>query len=475
MHTLIVAFLFLFQGHIPVPPNIAVIILDDVGIDQLACYDDVNSYSTAHAYARMPNLDALASEGARFTQCRSAPICSPARAMVNTGRYPFRTGCGSLVATQYVTSSFEELGSPTAEVGFASLFTAGPRKAIGKWHLGIDEGDGGTMPGHPMSLGWSSWSGTLRNLLGAGGELPPGSPGYSNFLWFNGGTGTNITNQHATSYTADRAIDWINARSANPRWLLCLSFNAAHYPYNAADIPPTNEQGFGSSINSSYKNTAYRALLESADFALGRVLAALPSETVVFVLGDNGSPLEAIVPASGEPRYPSGHPSHQAGDDTTQLSSAPYDVNHAKGFTYEQGIRVPLIVSGPGVVSGTREDLVDTVDLFRTICAIRGASVPSGAATDSISFAGALSGTPGSRSWSFSEHYAPNGTGQTRTLELRCYIRASGTHLWKVVRSLGVSDEFYDVSVDPLETSNLGTSHAEYAATAAALDALLGS
>ena len=457
----------------PIPPSVLLVVLDDVGIDQLSCYDAENSYSAPYAYAYTPNLDALVAGGARFTQCRSAANCSPSRAMLLTGRYGFRTGCGALVTPGNESPSFSELGSPTPETGFPALLS-GRRKAIGKWHLGLDAANGGSMPGHPTSLGFTSWSGVLRNLSGGGGELPPGQPGYTNFLWWHQGVSTQIQGTHATGYTADAAIAWIASVPLAIPWMLYLCFNAAHQPWTAADVPPTIEHGFGTSIDSAHLNTNFRAHLEAFDYHLGRVLAALTGETVVILIGDNSTPGN-VDPVAGEPRYPIGHPLHQTGDDTTQLSMAPYDHARAKGSVYEHGIRVPLIVSGPGVTAGVRTELASPVDVFRTVCEINGALIPGGAATDSISLVPVLSGQPGSRVDGLSERFNPNGVGETLTLELRGYVRQDGANLWKLVRRSGFADELYDVAADPLELSDLGTGHAEYQATVDAMIALLAS
>jgi len=222
-------------------------------------------------------------------------------------------------------------------------------------------------------------------------------------------------------------------------------------------------------------NTSFRAQLECLDRQLGILLAALPPRTIVFVLGDNGTSPGILRPQLGEPRYPIGHPLHRAGDESAQLYTYPYPPARSKGHVYEGGVHVPLLVWGPGVVAGVRSDLVDAVDLFATLAELRATQVPSGTAQDSVSFAAVLAGGSGSRAFSFSERFEPNGAGQFRTREDRSYIRSAGAHLWKVIRRLGFPDEFYDVASDPLETVDLGTSHPEYQATADALAALLAS
>ena len=123
------------------PLNFVVILIDDVGIDQLACYDDQNHYTDplGYPYANTPNIDALASGGVRFNQCRAMPVCSPTRACVLSGRYPFRTGVGSGLVRN-LSPDFVEFGVQPApretilprvlgEVGYSSA-------AVGKLLLG---------------------------------------------------------------------------------------------------------------------------------------------------------------------------------------------------------------------------------------------------------------------------------------------------------------------------------------------------
>jgi len=258
----------------------------------------------------------------------------------------------------------------------------------------------------------------------------------------------------------------------NP-FFLYLSFNAPHKPLTLHDLPPADQHGFGAIGAEVFANTIFRAQLECVDRQIGEFLRDLPARTVVFVIGDNGSARDVLVPFPGETRYPLGHPLHHPGDEAAQLSVEPYRPARAKGSVYETGVRIPLIVAGPGVAPGVRRDLVDAVDVFRTVAVLRGSSVPAGAAGDSQGFVEILAGGPGTRMFSFCERFAPNGAAVAHTIEDRAYVRQDGEHLWKLIRKLGAADEFYDVAADPLETTDLGPAHREYQATADELEALL--
>ena len=342
------------------------------------------------------------------------------------------------------------------------------RAAVGKWHLGASRGKGGSMPAHPLEHGFQSWQGTLGNLDSASGQ-----PSYSSFSWWEGGEERHVAKTHATVLERERAQAWV-AAGEGP-FFLYLAFNAAHRPLELADLPPPSEHGFGAVPSARYSNTVYRAQLECADRQLGLLLAALPADTLVVLLGDNGTVANALFAGPGEPRYPIGHPSHVEGDERAPLSFAPYGGARSKGSVYEGGIRVPLLVAGPGVTPGARRDLVDVVDVFATLAELMGATLPEGLAIDGRSFARVLRGEPGVRTFSFSERFAPNGIGVERTLEQRAYLRRDGEHLWKLLRRMGAKDEFYDVASDPLEQTNLGTAHPAYPLTLASLLALLAS
>lgn len=100
----------------PQPYNVILIMVDDLGINQLAAYRDVNQYTCAYPYPHTPNIDRLALEGMRFTQFRTSPICSPTRAQVQSSRYGRHTGCGTNVTKNSGSATFEEFNVAPARV-----------------------------------------------------------------------------------------------------------------------------------------------------------------------------------------------------------------------------------------------------------------------------------------------------------------------------------------------------------------------
>ena len=488
------------------PPNLLILLLDDVGIDQFASYDDENGYRdpAGYPYAHLPNIDALAARGVRFTQFRSMPVCSPTRASLLTGLYPFRHGVGRSVYAEFATEGFRELGIPPAPqvvIAPTLLARAGyATAAIGKWHLALEPSEGGTLDRHPLELGFGSWSGPPRNLMDPGApEETDGVPrGYFNYWWVEHGEREQMVGEHASQKTCERAAEWV--RSAPEPWFCYVAFNACHAPLGPGSWPKQGH-GFGAEPSESWRNTRYRATLEHVDTWLGQLLEAAGEDTLVFLLGDNGTRGPTFRPREDEPRYPSGHPLHRAGDEARPFRAEPYDPRRAKQSTFETAVRVPLIVAGPGVLGPGRvsDALVDVVDLLPTMLTLSGAKAPGELVLDGLDFADVLRdpGAEGRRDWSFAEYFYPNGVGspEQRKMQERAYLRRDGPHLWKVVHSFSRESEelrerreLFHVAgptwtspdgstvapADPFERNDLGRAHPEFKATNQALRRLVG-
>lgn len=505
----------------PLPPspfvgtsdmNVNLLVLDDVSISLLAMYDDVNKYASPFAYPNLPNLDALLAQGIRFNRCWASPHCGNTRATILTGRWPFRHGCFTIVSNANVGPSWNEFGTPPAPAETILprvLFEAGAissRATIGKWHLGQDQSNGGTMDTQPVDLGVGYFEGTPQNLGAVGTPVDPkypGGSGYRRFQWIENGVRGLVSEVHASQWTRTRAERWLE--NATEPAFLYLPFHAPHVPLDQENWPPKGRDEWGQPAGRAFEfhgfgedppdigapqdwqNTRVRATLEHLDAQIGEFMATVnrkSQQSLTIVVGDNGTAEAAMVPQTGEVRYPVGHPLHQAGDDSTQLSVAPYDSTKFKTTVYEGGLRVPLIVSGPMVVSPNRtcDHLVNVVDLFATIAEATGASIPAGLAQDSVSFWPVVTNpaAPKARTTNFMQRGNPNGLELlTKTTLDHAAIREDGANLWKVIWKQVPGDvvEFYNVadSVDPLETNDLGVGHPEYAATRAVLDAFLAS
>jgi len=411
------------------------------------------------------------------------PVCSPTRASLLSGRYPFHHGAGVAVKSNHgspVFHEFDRYPSPRFMLLPGVLEKNGiETAAIGKWHLGLEASFGGTMDSHPTDVGFSTWWGVPANMASEGG---PPQANYYDYWWVENVTRSHLHVVCVTEQTAVRAQAWI-AGAPEP-FFLYLPLNACHAPLGGVNWPPS-DHGFGSvppPVN--YKNTGFRACLENADAKIGEVLSVLGPDTLVILAGDNGTLPGALRVPNGEVRYPVGHPLYRPGDETKALSTAPHQPWKAKKSVYEGGIRVPLIVSGAGVVAPGRacDDLVDVVDLYPTIAALTGSKYPAGK-LDGQDFSKLLTkaNARGDRDWSYAEYFTPNGLGTpaSRTIQKRAYIRRERQNLWKLIQIVQNDHgqptkswyEFYRVAAgkpalaDPLENDDLGTSHPEFQET----------
>jgi len=416
--------------------NILLIIADDFGTDSLGLYNT----NAAASLPPTPTINSLATNGALFRNAWSYPTCSPTRCAILTGRYGFRTGIGSALAS---------VGDPTlpaSELTLPEVLTANPQlgyhhASFGKWHLSFNNSDPNTLGG------WSHYSGALRGALQDYYQWPKvvnGTlfPGYTNY---------------ATTDNVSDALGWINQRGTNA-WFLWLAFNSAHTPLHK---PPNELHSYDALPGTQFHinnnpRPYYEAMVEAMDTEIGRLLTnmvatnanvSLTNTTIIF-LGDNGTPGSVIQP--------------------------PYSASRAKDTLYEGGIRVPFIISGAGVVNQNRTatNVVHVADLFATILELAGANLatalPANHVIDSQSLVPIMS------------HTATNDL-------MRCVLsenfsvnpaltpdpgRALRNARYKMIQYRTGTNELYDLWHDPLEATNLlaGTLNAT---EQAAYDALL--
>jgi len=428
---------------IPIAPppedavNVLRIVLDDVGIEQL------RTYGLSTAAVPMPNVEALARRGVAFARAYSYPICSPDRMCQRTGRFGFHTGIVALVENGAGAPPENEIFLPRVlELNAPQIESA----LIGKWHLSNYMNKDWE---HPVRVGFDYWAGTLRNL-------ERGADNYFNYEHHvarkleKGEFHEKLRSRvYATTRQVDDAIAWINARTG--QWYMELAFNAPHFPLHRppTDLYDTSKYVLTSSepIGSEAKRPYFKAMLQAIDTELGRLFRSIDSNvlanTVILVVGDNGTAAQVY-------------------DNTiTGFTNA-----HAKGTVYEQACRVPLIVAGPLVDRPGRVDttsLICAVDMFATELSLLsvGTTGPTYAgALDSVSFytniANASANSP--RAYYFTETAAPNGRNLNASTPGN---RGIGNASYKLVRTAtgttfpDAGDEFYQLSTDPWETTNL--------------------
>ena len=393
--------LLMLTAPLSASPNVLLIIADDYGVDSQSLYN-----TTAGATPPTPNINALAAQGVRFTSAWACPVCSPTRACLLTGRHAFRTGVGEAVTAVAAN------GLTAAEVTLPELITAhgGIQSAcFGKWHLSA--GMPAAIANAPNTIGgWPHYAGATGGVLTS----------YTSWSKVTNGV-TSTSTVYATTDVVNDAVAWINARNAaGQRWLAWVAFNAPHTPFHN---PPAALHSYGA--NPATNLLKYRAAVQAMDTEIGRLLAAVnPADTTVIFMGDNGTPGQVI--------------------------QAPYDSTKAKDTLYDGGVRVPLIVRGPGVVNPGRTSnaMVHAVDLFSTQLELAGVPVPATLTLDSRSLVSILTNQSANlRTRLFTDQFDQSDAtvGGRAIRDDRC----------KLIRLNSGSDLFFDLQTDPAESVNL--------------------
>ena len=322
----------------PPRPNVIIVLADDLG------YGDLSSYGATDIAT--PHIDRLAAEGMRFTDFYAAAnTCSPSRAALLTGRYPFRSGVNAVL--------FHDTpeGLPLSEVTIAeALRDTGYRTAlIGKWHLG---------PGDEFM----PWNQGFDVFFGV-----PHSNDEKNFFLHDGRRRLPepVDQSTLTRRYTDRALEFVRSAAGAP-FFLYFAPNAPHVPlYPAAAFAGRSRRG------------TYGDLVEELDASVGELLAELVARgidgnTLVVFTSDNG-PWLAMRDWGGD-----------AGG-----------LREGKTTTFEGGQRVPLVVRWPGHVPAgtTAADVANGMDWFPTLAALAGARVPDDRVIDGRSLVAVLSGS----------------------------------------------------------------------------------
>jgi arylsulfatase A len=379
--------LFILVESFGAKPNVVLILADDLGAADLGCYGS--------PFHKTPHLDALAKQGVRFTDGYAAcPVCSPTRAALLTGKYPARLGITDWLPGQPDRPEHKvkrpPLPShlPLEEVTLAKrMKTAGYATAlVGKWHLG-------GVGFEPQKYGFDV------NIAGdeTGTSLSYFAPfkrtakGIDRFM-------PGLENAPEGEYLTDRltteAEKFIRANAEKP-FFLYLPHYAVHTPMKAK--PELQKKYADKPTFGKQSNATYAAMLESLDESVGRILKLLDDQklsenTIVIFTSDNGG----LATLEGMPNPPTFNGPHREG----------------KGYLYEGGLRVPLIVRGPGVKGSRIENApVSSYDFVPTICEL--CNIPISEKLDGVSIAKTLAGEgPPNRDtlyWHY-PHYANQGS-----------------------------------------------------------------
>jgi arylsulfatase A len=336
-------------------PNIVVLLSDDLGYGDLGCF--------GHPRIKTPHLDQLARDGLRLTACYAgAPVCSPSRAALFTGRNPNRLGVRDWIALD------SGVHLPRAEITVAKLLKdAGYTTCLaGKWHLNSRFNGKEPTPG---DFGFDHWFATQNNAR----HQDP-----TNFV--RNGKGVGPLKGHATALVVDEAMKFI-ADAGDKPFAVFVTFHAPHEQI----ATPEKFRALYEDVSDPTQRDYYGSV-SLIDHEAGRLLAwlnvrRLRENTLVLFTSDNGP--------EGLRRYPKAIHSHGSAD----------PLRGGKLSLYEGGIRVPAILHWPGrTKAGTQcAEPICFTDLLPTLCAAAGIETPRGRTLDGTNVLPLLEGKPVTR------------------------------------------------------------------------------
>lgn len=397
-------------------PNIIIILADDLG------YGDVGFNGSD---IRTPNLDKLSEEGVVLNRFYVAPVCSPTRAGMLTGRYPNRFGL-----RQTVIPPWRDFGVDTTEVFLSeALAQAGykNRAILGKWHLGHSR-----LAYHPLKRGFTHFYGHLNGAIDfftheREGELD----------WHND-YDASYDKGHSTDLITKEAIKCIEEYSKESPFFMYIAYNAPHGPLQATkedllsygfdETKPrfNKKKGYGEQGRGNTPRQTYAAMVTGMDRGIGEILSKLEEldideNTLVLFFSDNG-------PNPGD------------GGETAGLRGH-------KFLEWEGGVRVPAVIKWPEGFKGSREidQVMGYIDVMPTLEAIAGFKSSESKPYDGLNMLPVL-------------------TGGESEIERDLYLGygAIVNNQWKFVsedtenpKMKVDEDQLFDMKQDPNETANI--------------------
>lgn len=437
------------------PPNIILILVDDLGIN------DIGATGTgfANGAVKTPNIDRIAAEGVNFPLGHSgSATCSPSRAALLTGRYAARFGFEFTAAPTVLARklaepregylhqpiyhaeladrmpSYAATGLPGNEITIAeALKLRGYHTLhIGKWHLGERGGMRPESQGFDESLGFMSAAAKYLpkddpRVVDARLDYDPVDKlvwiGLTDAVQWNGGQRFH-PGEYLTDYFSKQAVSAIAANRNRP-FFMYLAFNAPHSPYQALRtdydaLPMIKDR----------KARVYGAMLRALDRGVGRVMAELKRQhidenTMIILTSDNGGAWYAGLPDINRP------------------------YRGWKATFFEGGIRVPFLMRWPSHIAPGQRPAIPAhhLDVFATVAAAAGASIPTDRKMDSVDL-------------------MPFVTGKSTAMPERTIIWRSGGYQaitdghWKLqVTERPAKLWLFDMAVDPTEHRNVAADH----------------
>jgi len=392
------------------PPNVLILVADDLGFGD-------PGFNGGKVIAT-PHLDRLAATGVILGDFRAAPMCSPTRAGMLTGRWPIRFGM-----MRAVVPPWSPHGMPATEKTLPELLAhAGYRQRgiVGKWHLGHARREF-----LPLAKGFTRFVGCYNGAIDYFTHHREGQRD-----WHYDGQSVEQEG-YATDLIAAEAERFIGAAPSDEPWLLYVPFNAPHSPFQAKeeDLAKYGHLPAG-------RRRAYAAMVDSMDQAIGRILAKVESRpdaanTLIFFFSDNGG-----IPGVGS-------------------SNGPYRAG--KLTVYEGGTRVCAVMRWPagGVAGGGRFDgRIGYIDVMPTLLAAAGVTAPE--PLDGVDVLPALRG----------DHSLPERPWFTYLHQNSDAHAAVHLGKWKLVAhgdffaeqaDVKPRMELYDLAADPGETRDLAS------------------
>lgn len=384
------------------PPNIVVILADDLGICDMNLYDD--------GWIKAPHIERMAREGMRFTDFHTnSSVCSPTRTAFLTGRYQQRAGIvdvivGSREPDQGIRPSTPTVSRVFKDAGYATAL-------FGKWHCGHQD------EYNPIHHGFDEFVGFLNG----------GSDFHRLGGWRDGLERATDLKGYGTHVITDMSIDFIKRNKDKP-FFLYVAHQAVHNPYQTpADTPENRDPNEKGHTTSDKNRERYKIMLEEMDKGVGKTMdtlkeLGLAENTLVFFFSDNGA-----------------------------VGMAPREFRKLRGgkfSQYEGGHRVPAVAWWPGKIKpGTvSDDLVVGFDLFPTFTDIAGLSKSTPKNLDGTSFKDHLLEQKPFPDRDIFFGYEPKlGTAMRR-------------QQWKmIVKEDNV--QLFDLEKDPYETTNIADQH----------------
>ena len=402
-------------------PNILLITCDNLG------YGDLQSYRP-ESPIQTPNLDRLASEGARLTQFYTAsPTCTVSRACLMTGRIPERHGLknqlGGIEGNYGVGLNQKEILIPGVLRGTAEPYATG---CFGKWNIGFAKGSRPTERGFDEFLGHAS-----------------GNVDYYHHRYngrrdlFQGIEPIIRDGEYATDLFADAAIDFIQRKSPEAApWFVYLPFNSPHFPNKKNKLPGQSDEWqapdwafeeTGLSPDEIDPKKRYDVVVYALDKAIGRVLEALEKagkadNTFLFFMSDNGG---------------------------FRLNRKGLDVGineplRSGGVTcWEGGLRVPAVARWPGRIEpgSVVDEPLWSPDILIACSELAGAKLPEGLVYDGRNPLPVLQGVAGSPHQSFYFDYRSHSAFRKGDWKIVREKPSQPWQLFDLVKDMGESKD----------------------------------